>query len=168
MDKNPAKITQYVYTGEVNSGGIETILNSGAIGSCVVITAFDTKNKMGAMAHIMLPERSPSINQLHASKYAANALDELLSQMRSPGIKSQNLEICIVGGANVLKRENDSIGFDNLNSIKKLLREYQIDIKAEAIGGFERRTVIFDIEIGCIYYTVGESKQKILWQTRSK
>ncbi len=167
MDKNPDKIMQYVNTGEVSSGGIETILNSGAIGSCVVITAFDSEKRMGAMAHILLPDRNPSRNQLNGCKYAANALDELLAQMIRRNVKTENLEICLVGGANVLKRENDNIGKKNLNSVKKLLRKEQIEIKAEATGGFERRTAIFDIEMGCIYCTLGDSKQKILWQTGS-
>jgi chemotaxis protein CheD len=165
MAKKPVKIVQYVNTGEVCSGGIETILNSGAIGSCVVITAFDSEKKIGAMAHILLPESAPSKNQMNASKYAANALEELLSQMKSFNVKTENLEICLIGGANVLKRENDNIGKNNLISVKNLLREKQLRIKAETTGGFERRTAIFDIETGCIYYTVGDSGQKILWQT---
>jgi chemotaxis receptor (MCP) glutamine deamidase CheD len=39
-------------------------------------------------------------------------------------------------GSCVLKRENDNIGKNSLNSVKKLLREEQIEIKAEAKGGF--------------------------------
>ena len=168
MDKNPVKEMKYVNTGEVGYGGIETILNSGAIGSCVVITAFDSEKKTGAMAHIMLPEWSPSKNRLNASRYAANAIEELLSQFKSLDDNTENLEICLIGGANVLKRENDQIGKDNLNSVKKLLREKQIKIMAKAIGGFERRTVLFDIMNGCIYYTVGDSRQKVLWKTGSR
>jgi len=168
MNKNVAKIMLYANTGEVSSGGVETILNSGAIGSCVVITAFDSENKKGAMAHIMLPGRAPSKKQMDATKFAANALEELLSQMKNRDVKTENLDICIVGGANVLKRENDNIGKNNLISVKNLLREKQLEIKAQAIGGSERRTVIFDIEMGCVFYTVGDSKQKILWQTGGK
>ncbi|MDY0104045.1 MAG: chemotaxis protein CheD [Lentimicrobium sp.] len=168
MDKKPVKVVQYVNTGEVSSGGIETILNSGAIGSCVVITAFDSKKKMGAMAHIMLPGRASSKNQVNATRYAANALEELLRQMKNRDVNTEDLEICLVGGANVLKRENDIIGEDNLNSIKKWLTEEQFKIKAESIGGFERRTVIFDVEMGSNFLTVGDSKQETLWQTASK
>jgi chemotaxis protein CheD len=168
MDKNAPKIMQYVNTGEVGFGGIETILNSGAIGSCVVLTAFDPIKNVGAMAHVMLLGTAPLKNQLYASKYAADALDELFGQLESLDVKTENLEICLVGGANVLKRENENIGKDNLNSVKILLQQEQIEIKADEIGGFERRTVLFDIEMGCIYYTVVGSKQKMLWQTGSK
>lgn len=165
---NQVKITQYVNTGEASSGGVEAILNSGAIGSCVVITAFDPQFKVGAMAHVMLPGKSPEKINSISTRYAADAVEELLNQLFKRKAKKENIEICIVGGANVLKRENDTIGKDNLDSVEKLLREKQIEIKAKAIGGFERRTVLFDIMNGCIYYTVGDSKQKMLWQTGIK
>ncbi len=168
MYENPLKIMKYVNTGEVFSGGFETILNSGAIGSCVVITAFDPVKIVGAMAHVMLPGTFQVRNQLHATRYAANAIEEMLCQLRKFGINEENIEICLVGGANVLTREKDSIGQDNLDSVVKILFEKRIEIKAKSIGGFERRTALFDIGKGCIYYTVGDSKQKILWQTGSK
>jgi len=168
MNENPSIIMQYVNTGEVSSGGIETILNSGAIGSCVVITAFDPQVKVGAMAHVMLPGKSPEKSSTISTRYSANAIEEMLSQLEKLGIKKENIEICLVGGANVLKRENDTIGKDNLDSVEELLREKQIEIIAKAVGGFERRTVLFDIGKGCIYYTVGDSKQKMLWQTASE
>lgn len=158
----------YVNTGEVKSGNAETLLNSGAIGSCVVITAFDPEKKIGAMAHVMLPGIFPAKNQQHATRYAANAIDEMLSQLDKFEVKKENIEICIVGGANVLKRINDTIGKDNLASVEKLLLEKQLEIRAKTVGGQERRTVLFDIEKGCIYFTIGDSKQKILWQTIDK
>lgn len=159
---------QYVNTGEVRTGGRETILNSGAIGSCVVIAAFDTLMHVGAMAHVMLPGRSPIKNELQTTRYAVNAIEEMLCQLKKFGIEQENIKISLVGGGNVLKRENDTIGADNLDAIEQILQEKQIEVIARSVGGFERRTVLFDIEKGCIYYTVGNSKQQILWQTAIK
>lgn len=168
MNENPVRNMQYVNTGEVSSAGIDTQLNSGAIGSCVVITAYDPEKKIGSMAHVMLPGTCPVNNQMYATRYASNAIEEMLSQLKSVEINKENIEVCIIGGANVLKRENDTIGAENLDSIENLLRENQIEIKAKATGGFERKTVLFDIEKGRIYYTEGDSNQKILWQRTSK
>ena len=168
MGNDLDKIMQYVNTGEVNSGGANTILNSGAIGSCLVITAYDPVMNVGAMAHVMLPGSFRFKNQSQTTMYAADAIEEMLSQLNKIGTEIENIEICLVGGANVLKRENDSIGKDNLDSVEKLLSQKQIKIKARSVGGFERRTALFDIAKGCIYFTVGDQKQKILWQTGSK
>ncbi len=159
------QIIRYVNTGEVCSGGLDTILNSGAIGSCVVITAFDSDKKIGVMAHVMLPGVLQVKNQLYATRYAANAIEKMLSKLKNFEIRKESIEICMIGGANVLKRENDTIGKNNIDSVKKLIREKKIEIKAKSIGGFDRRTVLFDIGKGCIYYTLGDSKQKILWQS---
>jgi chemotaxis protein CheD len=164
MDENPAKIMQYVTTGEVHSGGIETILNSGAIGSCIVITAFDSQVKVGAMAHVMLPGKSPQNSNSVSTRYAADAVEELLNQLFKQGAKKENIEICLVGGANVLKRENDSIGKDNIASVEKLLKELNLKVCTKSIGGTERRTTLFYIEPGSVYFTQGGSKEKLLWK----
>ena len=163
---NMNKIMQYVNTGDVCSAGHDTKLNSGAIGSCVVITAFDSAKNKGAMAYIMLSGIIPPINPMQDTRYAAHAIEELFSQMNSFKVIKEDLELCIIGGANVLKRENDCIGNDNLESVERLLLEENIEIKARSIAGFERRTVLFDIEKGYVYFTVGDSKQEILWQSR--
>ncbi len=168
MWKNQSKKIKYVHTGELGFGGIETILCSGAIGSCVVISAYDPFLKIGAMVHIMLSGKSPQDIGSVNTKYATDAVQELFQQLQKMDSAKENIEVCIVGGANVLKRENDTIGIDNLNSVKSLLLEAQIEIKAESIGGFRRRTVQFDIEMGCVSYTIGDSKQEILWQSMSR
>lgn len=153
----------YANTGEVKSGGAGIILNSGAIGSCVVIIAYDSSKKMGIMAHIMLPGKAPTENHPMSTRYAANAIEEIVSHL-APGTDTKTITICLIGGANVLKREVDTIGEDNLKSIENLLREKQFSVQVKSVGGFERRTTFFDIENACVYFTVGDSKQQILWQ----
>jgi chemotaxis protein CheD len=157
----------YVNTGEVRSGGSDFILNSGAIGSCVVITAFDPLNNVGGMAHVMLPGTDSTNKNINAFKNAHNALEELLNQLRHRKVKEENIEFCMIGGANVLKRKNDSIGKENIASIENLLIDKGLKVCSRELGGFERRTALLDIEKGCIYITVGDSKQIILWQTKA-
>ncbi len=164
MDESPEQIMQYVNTGEVSTGGIETILNSDAIGSCVVVTAFDPNIKVGAMAHVMLPGSSPQKGVSVSTKYAADAIDELLNQLLKKGAKIENLKICLLGGANVLKRANDTIGNDNINSVEKLLNDLNFKVCAKSTGGTERRTALFHVETGSVYYTLGDSKEKLLWE----
>ncbi len=154
----------YANTGEVISGGENSILNSGAIGSCVVITAYDSSKKMGIMAHIMLPGKALSEKYSMPTRYAENAIKVMLSHLAST-MDNKRIEVCLIGGGNVLKREGDTIGENNLKSIQQFLSENQLSIKAQAVGGFERRTAVFDIENGSVYFTVGDSKQKLLWQT---
>ncbi len=156
----------YVNTGEVKSGDRGSILNSGAIGSCVVVCIYNSLKKTGAMAHIMLSGEAPK-EQEENTRYASNAILKLMNQMNKNNDQSSKLETCIIGGANVLKRPNDTIGKSNIESVEKLLYENDLKISKKAVGGYERRTVVFDIEKGSINYTEGDSKRKILWKTGS-
>lgn len=154
----------YVHSGEVFSGGPETTLYSGAIGSCVVITIYDSVKEIGAMAHVMLPGTGPDGEEKGDTKYAANAIGALVTLMKQQGSKASQWETCIIGGANVLKKPNETIGKNNIDSVMQWLAVYGIRLSEKALGGQERRTVTLDIANGVIYYTVGDSRKKILWQ----
>ena len=157
----------YVNTGEVKSGGSDDILNSGAIGSCVVITAFNPIINIGVMAHVMLPGTVPSTNTFKTTRHAGNAIEELINQLDLPDFEKDIVEICLAGGANVLNLKDDNIGTENIDSIEKILIEKGLRVRSRSIGGFERRTVLFDIGKGCVYFTHGDSEQKILWESKS-
>ncbi|MHC4464156.1 MAG: chemotaxis protein CheD, partial [Planctomycetota bacterium] len=109
-----------VNTGEVKVGGEKVVLRSIAIGSCV-IAAYDSEKKIGAMAHVMLPGSAPK-KALERTKYAANAIEEMIYQMTGAGADKDNIEVCLVGGGNVLKKEDDTICRDNIKSTTQLLK----------------------------------------------
>lgn len=154
----------YANTGEVKSGGVSVVLNSGAIGSCVVVTVYDSSEKMGIMAHIMLPGKAPSESHPMPTRYTENAFKEIFSHL-SAKTDVKTIEVCLIGGANVLKREENSIGIDIFNSVEKMLQKHEIVVKAKSVGGFERRTAVFDVENGSVFFTVGDSKLELLWQS---
>ena len=150
-------------TGEVKAGqGI--ILKSSAIGSCVVIAAYDSEKKVGALAHVMLPGASPKGKTFQKTRYAADAVDEIMNRMAHLGASKDSIEVCLVGGGNVLKRKDDAICQENIASVAKLLNEKRIKIKATAVGGTKRRSISFDVKRGAVYYTEGDAKEKLLWK----
>lgn len=161
MDKKLKK-TIYVLTGEVKAGNKSTLLISSAIGSCVVIAAYDAKEKVGALAHIMLPGKAPTNKETQKNRYAANAIEELIRRMNMLGTKENNIEVCLVGGANVLKKKDDATGLNNLSSVNDILKKERIQVKAKSVGGTERRSIALDVENGSIYYSVGDGIEKLL------
>lgn len=167
MDKKP-KETIYVLTGEVKAGNKSALLISSAIGSCVVIAAYDAKEKVGALAHILLPGRAPENKETQKNRYAANAIEELIRRMNMFGTKGNNIEVCLVGGANVLKRKDDATGLNNLSFVNDILKKERIQVKAKYVGGTERRSIALDVENGSIYYSVGDGIEKLLWQASEK
>ena len=153
-----------VHTGEVKAGGKDTILKSNAIGSCVVIAAYDPTKKLGALAHVMLPGAVPEGKTFQRTRYAADAIQEMISRMTHLGANKGDIEVCLVGGGNVLKKEDDTICQENIASVVELLDEKRIKIGAKAVGGTERRSISLDVKEGTIHYTEGDAKERLLWE----
>ena len=153
-----------VHTGEVKAGRKDTILESNAIGSCVVIAAYDSTKKVGALAHVMLPGAVPEGKTFQRTRYAADAIEEMISRMTHLGTHKDDVEVCLVGGGNVLKRKDDTICQENIRSVVQLLDEKRIRIRKKAVGGMGRRSISLDVKNGTIHYTEGDAKEKLLWK----
>jgi chemotaxis protein CheD len=154
----------YAQTGEVKEGDRSIILKSGAIGSCIVVTAYSKKFMLGAMAHILLPGKAPEQRNIVVTKYAENGVHTLLDIFLNKKIELNEIEVCIAGGANVLNRSNDEICKSNIKSVNEILAETKVRIMACSLGGTLRRSVTLDIETGKLYLSVGDEEEKIFLQ----
>lgn len=153
-----------VFTGDVKSADTESELVSHAIGSCVVVTAFDPKNHIGAMAHIMLPGKAPENRRENRLRYAEDAINELLIHFDKPHNMDSDIKFCLIGAGNVLKRKDDTICRINKNSVREILAEKGLKIAAQALGGTKRRSVRLNVHKGTVYYSEGGSKEILLWK----
>ena len=97
------------------------------------------------------------------NKYTHNAIINLLNALTLLGTSEANLEFCLVGGANVLKNDNDQIAKNVRTSVAKFLERHGLALKQTSVGGFERRTASLDLESGVVNYTVGDGSKEILW-----
>lgn len=151
-----------VATGEVKTGKYDDILTSHAIGSCVVITTYSANKRIGGMAHIMLPGKSPESDDELNTKYAIDAIETLLKMLQHYGVSIDELEISLIGGGNVLNSIDDTICRNNIESVYSVLRDYGLKVMAASLGGICRRTAQLEVSTGDIYYTEGDSKLKKL------
>ena len=149
----------HVNTGEVKTGNKSMLLHSNAIGSCVVVVLFDPLHHVGGLAHVMLPGTAPLKTIENHTRYAFNAIEDLLYQLHERKSNSKQLVACLVGGGNVLQRKDDTICKENLESVEHILHEKGIHIHARATGGIVRRTVLLDIGREAVYFTEGDSNQ---------
>ncbi|MBU8932989.1 MAG: chemotaxis protein CheD [candidate division Zixibacteria bacterium] len=143
-----------VDTGEVRTSSEPVVLRSIALGSCVAVVVYDRTHKTGGLAHIMLPGRSMKTESENRTKYAEDAVDTVLEAVTKLGTDTDNLEICVVGGANVLQ-EGD-ISDKVTKSVKDYLKEIGLRWDKERVGGIERRSVFLDVESGQVFITEGE------------
>ncbi len=158
------KETIEINTGEVKACKSNSFLTSTAIGSCVAITAYASRKKVGAVAHVMLPGKSPENAILPRTRYAADAIETLIKEMAGAGASASDIEACLVGGSNVLKRDDVAVCQDISDSIVDILKGRGIPVRARALGGTNRKSVSLDIENGIVRYAEGDQQEEVLWQ----
>jgi chemotaxis protein CheD len=157
-----------VDTGEVKAGRKKEILKVSAIGSCIVIAAYSRKKKLGVMAHVMLPGKSPKKNVRQRTRYAEDAIDKIIKTMDRLKVRHDEIEVCLVGAANVLEDKGDTVCRTNIDSVIGLLNEKNIKISAKSLGGTKRRAISFDIGKGCVFCSEGDEADKLLWKANTE
>ena len=152
----------HVHTGEVKVGLTNEILQSTPIGSCIVIMTWSARQKVGMMAHSMLPGRAPKAASV-PTKYSVNAIEALAENM-APYAPLSTTGVCLIGAANVLKKADDTICNRNIHSITEYLKQAGIPVHAALLGGNQRRMACLYVHEGRMAYTQGDSQKKTLWQ----
>ena len=134
----------------VSPNGITTL----GLGSCVGVAIRDPSNKIGGLAHVMLPDSTAIKNgQLNVAKFADTGIVELVKQMEKLGAKRSRMVAKIAGGATMFTFQGGNstmgqVGQRNVEATKMKLKELKIPILAEDTGANYGRTVIFYPETG--------------------
>lgn len=141
------------------------IISSLGLGSCVVVTLYDTKRKIGGLAHIMLPD-SNSLNGYHAPYHCADtAIAALLDGLWSKGAVRRDVVAKLVGGAQMFPSSeglNTGVGEQNIISVTHILSREQIPLVGEDTGGHHGRNVEFYLDRGkLIVKAIGKEVRKI-------
>ncbi|MHC5059643.1 MAG: chemotaxis protein CheD [Planctomycetota bacterium] len=154
-----------VQIGQVKAVRGQVILKSSAIGSCIAVVACDPANNIAAMAHIMLPDHAPANkSRSEKTKYACDAIDLLFDKMAKSGSTNKDVKVVVLGGANVLQKEDDTICDANIKSTLGYLSQKNLEVVATAVGGVIRRNVWLDTENWIVSYSEGDGGKKQLWR----
>lgn len=161
----PSSLIIKVEMGEgIVAAAPHTIISVG-IGSCVAVTLYDSKRKVGGLAHIMLPEKykdngevmkeETSLNSSfipHPSCfiYSLTALPAMIEELRKLGCQRQNIIARIAGGARMFPSYACPVGIgeQNIRSVMSSLEEHGIPLKGRDTGGSHGRSVVFHLESG--------------------
>ena len=120
------------------------------IGSCIVISFYDPKLKIGALAHCMLPDSKQGEPTENPIKFADTAIDEMLKKIEAQGTKRKDLEAKIIGGANMFSAFESDIGKGNVLCAKKKLKKEAVKLVGECVGGSQGRTVELSLSSGIV------------------
>lgn len=145
---------RHVVMGDLLVSNDEKKILQTFVGSCVALCLYDRVAKVGGLAHIMLPTRSKKHHHNRLpSKYADQAVKNMLEIMLKKGAKVQRIKANMAGGANLFSQENGSVlsvGTETAATIKSLLREKKITLMSEDIGKNYGRDIHFNIKSGGI------------------
>ncbi len=119
-----------VYVSSAPNEVIETCL-----GSCVGIALYDSLSHIGGMVHIVLPQGSEEKETNAPTKYAHSGIPYLIKEMLKAGASKERLEATIAGGASIVQDTDINIGQRNITKVKEILKQENIPILKEDIGG---------------------------------
>ena len=139
--------------GDMKLGRQEGTIITYALGSCIGIALYDPMIKLGALVHIMLPERVNS--DANIFKYADTGVRETLRKLYAYGAVKHRMTAKIAGGAKMFDMKGKSsamgnIGERNAQMVKRVLMQEGIRIVIEDTGANYARTMSIDLASGMV------------------
>lgn len=141
---------KFIHVGEIHIGARATEIST-ILGSCVGVCLYDNIQRVGGMNHYLVPLWNE--NGLQSPKYGNISIPRLIESMLNIGCDTHNIEAKIFGGANVIDVSSTDlmIGRKNILIAKEILREYNIPIVAQDVGGDKGRRIMMRSDTGKIF-----------------
>lgn len=150
----------------VVSNNPEEILISYGLGSCVGVAAYDKKNNIGGLLHVMLPIAETGVSNSKRAKFADTGIPLLLEKIEAIGGQKRFLTIKIAGGARMFNINSSNTIFDvgdrNIIQVKSAFKKERIKIVSEDVGLNYGRTMQLYINLGkVIIRTFGKGEKEL-------
>lgn len=119
------------------------------LGSCIAVALHDPLQRLGGLAHVVIPRRLPNVPPAPAWA-ATDAVPALLAAMEAEGARATRIVARIAGGASMFPGPSKGfeVGVENANVVETLLRERGIPLLSRQVGGHASRSVRLDAENG--------------------
>lgn len=141
------------------------VLRAYGLGSCLAVGLYDQDNRIGALGHMLLPQRPEKTPLGSECKYVDAGIFQMVDELVRAGAKRENLVAKLTGGANMFETTYqtliNSIGARNAKSARNTLAELGIPLLGEEVGGNRGRTVEFDLATGMMMVYCAHDDEKI-------
>lgn len=128
-----------------------------ALGSCLGVTMWDARLRLGGMLHAQLPTATPGATAVtdaaRRGLYVDQGMALLLREMERHGSERRSMRLCVAGGASLPGMGAGgifSVGQRNLTALRKVLWQERLLVAAEETGGSEPRTMTLDFTTGAV------------------
>ena len=153
-----AEKTVVLAAGDFYFGGGHTRIST-LLGSCVSITLWHPRKRIGGMCHYMMTERTRTPDTPLDGRYATEAFELFLQHVEQAGTRPSEYQAKLFGGANMFQEINGSrmdIGARNIDYGHRLLASKHIALIAEHVAGSGRRKLHFDLWSGDVWLAFPE------------
>jgi chemotaxis protein CheD len=140
-----------VEVGDMKVGREGDQLVTYALGSCLGLMIYEPVAHIGGLLHAMLPSSklNPEKAQANPFMFVDTGVAILMKALNDLGGLKTRMIVKAVGCGNRFgKNEMFKIGERNYTVLKKLLRNNNLFLKSEDVGGVRSRTIYFDISTG--------------------
>ena len=154
MNEKSSGQEKRVRMAELSVGRAPDVLVTIGLGSCVGVAIYDSRNRIGGLVHIMLPENKKKAKK---AKYADTGIPFMIEKMVELGAVRRRLTAKIAGGARMFNISDDSsnmnIGERNIEAVHRILKEENIKLLGEDVGENYGRSMRFFTEDGRVLIT---------------
>lgn len=156
MSESHQRTEVFLKPGEWYFGGAEALIKT-LLGSCVSITLWHPRLKLGGMCHYLLSQRkNGEISDTFSGRYADEAMLLLVREALRSGRPLREFQVKLIGGASVLSgTERDGqvtdVPGENIVMARLLATQLGLNVQAEDFGGSGARLVLFDVACGDVW-----------------
>ena len=157
MNCAPADVLEiFLQPGEFYFGEEKTRIRT-LLGSCVAITLWHPRLRVGGMAHYMLPQRpNRSRDQPLDGRYAEEVMLMFQRELQDTRTRPGEYQVKLFGGGHMFacarkaKRHVD-VSDRNVETGRQLIAQHGFKILAQDLGGDGHRNVVFDLWSGDVW-----------------
>ncbi|SNT10901.1 chemotaxis protein CheD [Noviherbaspirillum humi] len=143
----------FLQPGEYFVGGEDFSIRT-LLGSCVSITLWHPRLRIGAMSHYLLPAPLNMRCGAPDARYGEDAMALMAAELQRLGAALQECEGKIFGGASMFPEQRDinfQIGRRNGETARRLLQAHGIPVVSQSLYGEGHRQIVFDIATGHVW-----------------
>jgi chemotaxis protein CheD len=145
LDRHFNRLAMKILPGEFYATAEDEVIVT-VLGSCVAACLLDPIAMVGGMNHFMLPvkqgDRDPDV--FFAARYGAAAMEFLINNLLHLGAQRDRLVAKAFGGGRVMDGMTTDIGGQNIDFVRRFLKNEGIPLWTEDMGGpFPRKVYFF-------------------------
>lgn len=144
----------FLHPGEFYFGGRNTRIRT-VLGSCIAITLWHPRLRIGGMCHYLLPMCQKKVTEDLDGRYATDAMQLFIRELHKSKTFPVDYEAKVFGGGDQFPHQSQThaitVPSKNITIGRSLLKQQGFNIKAEHLGGTGHRNIVFDVWSGEVW-----------------